>query len=74
MRPSALVPSATCNERVDEVYVHVFVGILLWKLKVIRSPEEAVQIEDGKESQTNGYPDADPAQGHCPEGCCYAPS
>ena len=37
----------------------MFVGILLSKLNLIRFqfPEEAVQIEDGKESQHNGYPD-----------------
>ena len=34
---SALVPSATCNGCALEVYVHVFVGILLWKLNLIRS-------------------------------------
>ena len=50
----SLVTDATCNEPPGEVYVHVFVGILLLKLNLIRS-----ETGPRRRDSPHGYPDPD---------------
>ena len=72
----ATAPELSCNPRRAEVYVHVFGGIVLPNLDLIRSrpspdtrPTRLDETQRGR-SKHNGYSDRDPAQGDRPEGCC----
>src|SRR5215213_7042530 len=49
------MPSATCNEHAAKVYVHVFVGILLWKLILIRcipTSPRGIRPDRGREGES----------------------